>query len=274
MRHLRAKQGRKTLHYFRISFGIAPPYTVLLDGNFIHTCTKHKIDINARMSKHLGGEKFKFVVPRCVLKELSALGAAVEDALEFAQANCEPIDGPPSTARAAGAEGGAGAGQTPTEAIRGLIGSTNPLKLIVCTQEDELRAELRRLGGVPLLHVQRTVLLLEGPSSASRRQSDRAEQAKLKPHGAGRVDTAETEAVALARKIRMEERAEKRRADGAASDFAPKKQKAKGPNPLSCMKKKKPEAQSGGAEEPSKEEGGGRKRARRSKKKPQKAEKL
>jgi len=61
--------------------------------------------------------------------------------------------------------------------------------------------------------------------------------------GGGQQDAVIQEAIAL----RDQERAEKRRRDGAASaKLGPKKEKAKGPNPLSVMKKKaKPSSSSG-----------------------------
>ena len=84
------------------------------------------------------------------------------------------------------------------------------------------------------MHIQRTVLLLESPSSSSRHVSHREEAAKLKGSKVGE----DAAVLALARKVRLGDRAEKRRSDGA-SGGGPRKEKAKGPNPLSCMKKKK-----------------------------------
>jgi len=219
MRHLRAKQGRKTLNYFRIAYGVSPPYAVLLDGNFIHTATAQKIDIYERIKKHLGGEKFTLFVPSCVISELRSLGGAVEGALEFAQARCEVLD---DDAEFSG---------TPTEAIRAIIGDINPKKYIVATQEEMLRDHLRSLStGVPLMHIQRTVLLLETPSAAARHKSNKDESAKLRGD--------ESSEAALARQLLNKQRADKRREDGANA-IVPKREKAKGPNPLSCMKKKK-----------------------------------
>jgi U3 small nucleolar RNA-associated protein 23 len=218
MRHLRAKQGRKTLNYFRIAFGVAPPYSVLLDGNFIHAATSHKIDIVSRVRKHLGGEKFTFFVPACVVAELRSLGTPVEAALEFAQAHCEVLSDEVKGAA------------SPTDAIRAIIGESNTKRFIVATQEEALRDHLRSLPtGVPLMHIQRTVLLLEAPSAAARRTSRKDESAKLRGE--------ESKEFAMAKKVLLEERAEKRRIDGSSSTV-PKKERAQGPNPLSCMKKK------------------------------------
>ena len=54
MRLKRGKEGRKTLQFYRLNFGITAPYAVLLDGNFIHAATSQKIDLKARLSKQLG----------------------------------------------------------------------------------------------------------------------------------------------------------------------------------------------------------------------------
>lgn len=220
MRHLRAKQGRKTLAYFRISFGIAPPYSILVDGNFIHTACSFKIDILARIKKHVG-DKFQLFVPSTVIAELKALGKAFEAALEFAQTHCEVVRIDKLSSF-----------ETPNEEIKALIGKTNASKYFVATQEAELRDYLRKLPGIPLLHIQRTVLLLESPSSSSRHVSTNAEADKIRKFGG-----AESETLEIARKVRLQDRADKRRQDGMAST-APKKQKAKGPNPLSVLKKK------------------------------------
>lgn len=113
------------------------------------------MDLHSRIRKHLGGEKFKLFVPQCVVAELRAIGAPVELALDFALAHCEQV----ATAH----------GARPNDAVKGLVGRTNPRRFFVATQEDDLRSFLRSLPGVPLLHLQRTVLLLETPSSASRK---------------------------------------------------------------------------------------------------------
>lgn len=222
MRHLRAKQGRKTLNFFRISFGITPPYAILLDGNFIHACTQHKVDIISRLRKHLGGEKFTLFVPRSVVKELQALGKLVEAALDFVHSNCEVIEECEASSSS----------KSPTDEIRSLVGSSNSKKYLVATQEEGLRTHLRSMGGVPMFHIQRTVVLLESPSSASRYKHSRDEAMKLTVGG-----FADNETLKLAQKIRTEERIEKRKLDGANAPIV-RKQKAKGPNPLSCMKKK------------------------------------
>ena len=224
MRHLRAKQGRKTLNYYRIAFGINAPYSVLLDGNFIHAATRFHIDIHARIRKQLGGAAYVLYVPSCVVDELEELGEPVVAALEFARNHCDLLDAPKQDAK-----------ETCTEVIKDLIGNDNTRKFFVATQEEELRDHLRDIPGVPLLHIQRTVLVLETPSSSSRHTSKRAEAKKQSG-----VSGAEVETIDLARRVRKAERAKKRREDGerGAAMFSRRKERAKGPNPLSVKKKK------------------------------------
>lgn len=256
MRHLRAKQGRKTLAYYRISFGIAPPYSVLLDGNFIHAATRHHIDLHARIRKQLNGEAYVLLVPSCVVEELEQLGAPVAAALAFARNHCDLLDAPKRDDA-----------ETCTEVIKSLVGAANARKFFVATQEEELRSHLRGMPGVPLMHIQRTVLLLESPSSSSRQQSGRAEAQKQIG-----VSGAEVETFALARRVRQAERAKKRREDGergaalAMRGGRRGKPAAKGPNPLSVKKKKKKDKnkgeQKGKTGSSSSSSGGGEKKAK------------
>ena len=250
MRLLRAKQGRKTLNYYRISFGIAPPYSVLLDGNFIHAATKHHIDLHARIGKQLSGEAYVLLVPSCVVEELESIGEPVAAALEFARNQCDLLEAPKHDAS-----------QTCADVIKALVGAANPRQFFVATQEDELRNHLRGIPAVPLMHIQRTVLLMETPSSSSRHRSFKAEAKKQSS-----VSAVERETIDLARRIRRGEIAKKRRRDGekgvaqrvtVGSSERRKKTVAKGPNPLS-VKKKKPKNNASGSNSKSaqQEEGG------------------
>jgi U3 small nucleolar RNA-associated protein 23 len=92
MRVNRAKFVRKYLRFFRIVYGITPPYDIILDGNFIHAALKVKLDIRERLEKLLQGEKIRICVTKSVLKELSEAGPKTVEALQFAKKFCEIID--------------------------------------------------------------------------------------------------------------------------------------------------------------------------------------
>jgi rRNA-processing protein FCF1 len=63
---LRQKEARKTLRFFRLSFGATPPYAILLDGNALHASVGSKIDLQHRLRNMLQREAFTLFVPGCV----------------------------------------------------------------------------------------------------------------------------------------------------------------------------------------------------------------
>jgi U3 small nucleolar RNA-associated protein 23 len=92
------------------------------------------------------------------------------------------------------------------------MAADNPHNYCVASQDAELRKELRRVPGVPLIHINRSVVVLEPPSKATKEKIAEREKAKTLPN-------------------------EKEH------QFMQKKKKRKGPkqpNPLSMKKKKKP----------------------------------
>ena len=55
MRFHRSKLTRKYLKFYRIVFGLNSPYDILLDGNFIFSSIKYKIELKDTLSKLLQG---------------------------------------------------------------------------------------------------------------------------------------------------------------------------------------------------------------------------
>lgn len=53
------------------------------------------------------------------------------------------------------------------ECIKEIIGESNKFNYAVATQDAELRAHLRKIRGVPLLYINKSVLILEPPSHAT-----------------------------------------------------------------------------------------------------------
>jgi len=102
----------------------------------------------------------------------------------------------------------------------------NKHRYILATQDEELRAEMRSVPGVPMVYIRRAVMIMEPPSQASLTRRDTREREKL-----GGL--------------------EKRKRDGgeAEGEADVKRKKRKGPkepNPLSVKKKKKNEAEGTG----------------------------
>ncbi len=59
-----------------------------------------------------------------------------------------------------------------TVCVSSLAGESNPHHYLVASQDQELRRVLRRLPGVPLIHIIRNTMVLEKPSDATIDKAD------------------------------------------------------------------------------------------------------
>ncbi|CEG48487.1 Uncharacterized proteins of PilT N-term./Vapc superfamily [Plasmopara halstedii] len=218
MRYLRAKGIRKALRQFHFLCGIKPPYKVLLDGNFIAMCIQMKVNVNERVSKYLQVKQHEceFYVPRAVLDELKTLGEATKEAYHLAKSfKVAEVFGQ--------AEDDKQVTVDVSKYIQTIIGDKNDRKFFVCTQEVELRKALRLVPGVPLIYLNRSVLVFEEISRATLaivRQEEEANMAKLD----------------INVKRKLEQIQENKHETGYAEQGRIVKKRAKGPNPLSFKK--------------------------------------
>jgi U3 small nucleolar RNA-associated protein 23 len=116
-------------------------------------------------------------------------------------------------------------------------GEQGKQKYFVASQDETLLDVVRNLGSVPVIRLQRgSVLLLESPSKVASQQDSREERQKWS--GKGSVTEQEKKLVDC---VKEQERRERRKEiDTIASNAtgSRRKQKAKGPNPLSAKKKR------------------------------------
>lgn len=225
MKVIRSKFVRKYLRFYRLVFGIDPPFRVLLDANFIFHCLKYKIDIQARLENVLQEHRIEIFVLRSGLRELNGIGDKGADALKYAQECCSVIEDCKKRDKALAS------GKSESQAL-----TTGPLSFLkqcqqdkeapryfVATQDTSLRTRLGALGGVPLLYVNKVSMILEAPSEASKQGSAAMEAGKAE------VSTKEASLLQEISKAREEkEKAEK------AKSATRLKRKASAPNPLSC----------------------------------------
>ena len=106
------------------------------------------------------------------------------------------------------------------------LGECNAGKYIVATQEVELRKQLRQIPGVPLIYLNRSVLVFEDISRATVAIVRQKEQSKL-----AKLDEAEKQTLEVVdeERSRLED----------VSNCQRIKRKPKQPNPLSCKKPQK-----------------------------------
>lgn len=213
MRYLRAKHIRKALRLFHHLCGIRAPYKVLLDGNFIAMCLKMKVDLLERVPKFLQSDQCHFFVPRSAIRELELLGEEMKEAVKL----CKHFSVVEDTIENS---------ESVTDEILSIIGESNTSKYIVATQEVTLRSALRAVPGVPLMYLNRSVLVFEEISPATlniSRKNDRARMSSIPDVERRKLD-----------KIEIEEQWEKM----LSKKQGPRITKAaKGPNPLSMKKK-------------------------------------
>mmetsp|Transcript_13551 Transcript_13551/g.29896 ORF Transcript_13551/g.29896 Transcript_13551/m.29896 type:complete len:244 (-) Transcript_13551:109-840(-) len=144
---------------------------MILDGNFIFTALRLKIDIRDRLQKMLQGETVKLFVLRSALDELKLVGDKAKSAVDFATSFCQVLEDDK--------------GETASDRLIKFIEQNKPdpkatkaRKFFVATQDAELRGQLSRVPGVPLLYLNQVTLVMEAPSRASAQFSSQVEAGK------------------------------------------------------------------------------------------------
>ncbi|KAG7573607.1 PIN-like domain superfamily [Arabidopsis suecica] len=235
MRVKRQKKNRRTVRFFTVCYGFRQPYKVLCDGTFVHHLVSNEITpADTAISELLGGP-VKLFTTRCVIAELEKLGKDFAESLEAAQmlstATCEHEE-----AKAA------------DECLSEVIGMKNSEHFFLGTQDAEFRRKLQQESIVPLVFGLRNILLIDQPSDFQRQTAKDSENKRLTM-----TDTEKKLLVKRTAKIIASNREKgtieneewgmprvvsTRNGLGVKDRPQFKRNRAKGPNPLSCMKKK------------------------------------
>ncbi|KAF9270398.1 hypothetical protein L218DRAFT_888885 [Marasmius fiardii PR-910] len=202
MRQKRAKTYRKLMTLYSMSFGFRQPYQVLVDSQMCKEAIEHKIDLVKQLGSVLQGE-VKPMITQCCIHELylqKSQQPAVDLAKTFERRKCNHREAIPGH-----------------DCLSSVVGDTNKHRYVIATQSQPLRSKLRAIPAVPILHFNRSVMVLEPPSDATLAAKQ------------------EDEAKALHAPRPVAE------APGTTNAPPPNKRRGpKGPNPLSVRKKKKP----------------------------------
>ena len=214
MRQKRAKSYRKQLLVYNYTFKFRQPYQVLVDDLIVTDASNSKFDLEKGLKRTLQAD-IKVMITQCCMEALYKTGdkSAIALAKRFERRRCNHNIKDP---------------EKPVDCIKSIvdINGENKHRYIVASQNLGLRRYLRRIPGVPLIHISRSVMVMEPLSTASARVGNKMEQDKLfkglnDPESAGRKTLSGNETE-----------------DGGAT--VPKKRKGpKGPNPLSVKKSKK-----------------------------------
>ncbi len=228
---------------YATTFGIRCPYQFIVDGTFCRGAFRHAIDLAARLPPMLGGTVRLFTTP-CVMAALkeearvaaeaaraplpAAAGSAAERLRAERNEEVRLATGAMRTARAFELRRCMHGQALPThECLLSIIGTENPFRYGVASDDDALKGGARDVPGVPLLYLERTFPLLEDPSRSTMRAFRAAEAAKLRMSAA--------EAAVIDRTMTAGEEGR----PAAAATKIHRKRRIKGPNPLSVKASKK-----------------------------------
>ncbi|KAL9391045.1 hypothetical protein Peur_014965 [Populus x canadensis] len=242
MRVKKQKRHRRAVRFYTACFGFRQPYKVLCDGTFIHHLIVNNIaPADTAISNILGGS-VKLFTTRCVLAELKRLGKSYTESLQAANtlmiARCDHE-------QIKNAEG----------CIVEIIGENNPDHFYVGTQDTDMRKKFQEVPGVPLIFGLRNALFLRPPSAFQRQFAKNSEEershmtekevALLKKRTKDLVenweiaDSSDENGGPDDENLEMQPQKYSSRKGMKVKDRPQfKRNKAKGPNPLSVQKKK------------------------------------
>lgn len=206
MKLKRRKHCDKYLSFYRNKFQIHQPYQLIVDLTFCQEALQNRVQIKEQLTHYLNGE-FKLFITDCIKAEGILLGPKLHGAMVIAEKFEKWSCGHEKAVSA-------------SMCISSLLKRNNKNGLFIATQDPELREKLRSMAGVPLMHVNHNVIVLEKPSIKSVRASEKMDAQRL-------ITDHEKE---MLKKVKKDEKAERQ---------IRKRKGPKGPNPLSVKKKRK-----------------------------------
>ncbi|PUU82030.1 Fcf1-domain-containing protein [Tuber borchii] len=224
MRGKRSKAYRKLMSQYNISFGFREPYQVLLDAEIVKDSDRFKMDLVGGLERTLQGQ-VKPMITQCSIRHLYALTEsefperdqiiALAKRFERRRCNHHELEQPLSE----------------KECLEAVIihDGENKHRYCVATQGGDIRAMLRAVPGVPLIYINRSVMIMEPMAPISAMKRERGERQKFR---AGIIDTRPK---AGAKRKRLPEKE-----DEGDGEKKKKRKGPKGPNPLSVKKKATP----------------------------------
>ncbi|KAI9866493.1 MAG: hypothetical protein M1813_001044 [Trichoglossum hirsutum] len=232
MRGKRSKQYRKLMQQYGMTFGFREPFQVLLDAGIIQDAARFKMDLVGGLKRTLHGE-VKPMITQCSIRHLyssSSLDPAlIDEAKTYERRRCNHhmLDKPLSTLECL------------SSVVDPKSSGTNKHRYVIASQDGEARSFMRSVAGVPLVYINRSVMIMEPMAEATEQVKEREERGKFRAGLKGKRG----EQVGVKRKRDPEEEGGteggtngKDEEDGKLSR---KKRGPRGPNPLSTKKPKK-----------------------------------
>lgn len=184
-----------------------------MDDEIVKTCSSAQFDLGKGLARTLQAETKPMITQCCIQKlYLSRDQQAIDMAKQFERRRCnhrEAIE--------------------PHECIKSIvcINDENKHRYVVASDNERLRFSLRKIAGVPLVYMNRSVMIMEPLSKASGKVSNNVERKKL-TQGLNNVKSGVVDEKKDAPVQEGEEKAKKAKKRGGSKE----------PNPLSMKKKK------------------------------------
>ncbi|KAG8929908.1 hypothetical protein FRC02_004885 [Tulasnella sp. 418] len=206
MRQKRAKSYKKLMAMYHSTFGFRTPYQVLVDSSFCLDGARAgllKLEAATKLINGVLQGNCKLMITQCCITELYKGGPSQQPTVDLAKTferrkcnHVEPIAG--------------------DDCILAIVGAANKHRYVIATQSDNLRNKLRGIPATPIVHINRSVLVLEPPSEATKSRKAEIEEADLHASASEVLSNPTTK----------------------EQPTQPKRRGPKGPNPLSVKKKK------------------------------------
>ncbi|RAL63053.1 hypothetical protein DID88_004138 [Monilinia fructigena] len=238
MRGKRAKQYKKLMQQYGMSFGFREAYQVLLDAEIIRDADRFKMDLVGGLERTLHGQ-VKPMITQCSMRHLYAASSEpgvsylIDKAKTYERRRCGhlPEDYPEPLSA--------------TECIKAVVdgkgNGTNKHRYVVASQDIEVRKAMRAIQGVPLVYINRSVMIMEPMAGTSTDVRDREERSKFRQG----IKSARASGSLKRKRNEGDEDEDEESAKkdmGTQEGVAKKEEKCsrpKGPNPLAMKKKKK-----------------------------------
>lgn len=208
MRQKRAKSYKKQISVYLHAFKFREPFQVLLDDQIVLEGERTSFNVDKALKRTIQGE-VKPMITQCCMQSLykTKNQKAIDLAKQYERRRCNHLPSDPVS---------------PSECIESVVSvnGENKHRYVVATQYKDLRRSLRQTPGVPLIYINRSVMVMEPLSDASREFSETYETAKLR-HGLNETKSG----------ISLNETKD-------AVPILKKRKGPKGPNPLSVKKRK------------------------------------
>ncbi|KAI9680031.1 MAG: hypothetical protein M1817_005047 [Caeruleum heppii] len=243
MKGKRSKQYRKLMQQYGIHFGFREPYQVLLDAEIIKDAARFSMDLTKGLERTLHG-KIKPMLTQCSMRHLYTAEPRVPQVVgeaktyERRRCNHHTLDEPLST----------------IDCLQSVVdpknSRTNKHRYVVASQDSQVRASMRRITGVPMIYINRSVMIMEPMAGVTEDALKREEKGKFR---AGLKSRRGTGSVLKRKREEDPANVDEGNLDHSSDDVAgishsagakvaPSKKRSrgpKGPNPLSVKKAKR-----------------------------------